>query len=332
MLSRIAESLYWIGRYVERAEDTSRILDVYLQLLVEDPSVDTQLSTATLYAVRQGAAWITLNRPEQRNALSAALVFGLPARAGWQGAWWLAAGCTAALSVAAWFIRPATTASEVKAHADQRKTTRRPFALLFGSYTLEGIGYIIAGTFLVAAIAQHSPGRLGTAAWLVVGLAAIPSAALWARLSSRFSHPVLLTGALLLQAGGIGLACTGSGVAAVLGAVLFGGTFIGISTLALAAGRQLQFPGAVALLTAGYSVGQILGPVAVSPLVHNGFRAALGVGAVVVLLAAVTAIAIRVVGGQPDSLVADTQVPDVAGERVDHGPDGRTVLVAAPDQ
>ena len=47
MLSRIAESLYWIGRYVERAEDTSRILDVYLQLLVEDPSVDTQLSTAT---------------------------------------------------------------------------------------------------------------------------------------------------------------------------------------------------------------------------------------------------------------------------------------------
>lgn len=28
MLSRIAESLFWIGRYVERAEDTARILDV----------------------------------------------------------------------------------------------------------------------------------------------------------------------------------------------------------------------------------------------------------------------------------------------------------------
>ena len=37
MLSRIAESLYWIGRYVERAEDTSRILDVHLQLLLDDP-------------------------------------------------------------------------------------------------------------------------------------------------------------------------------------------------------------------------------------------------------------------------------------------------------
>ena len=32
MLSRIAEALYWIGRYIERAEDTSRLLDVPLAL------------------------------------------------------------------------------------------------------------------------------------------------------------------------------------------------------------------------------------------------------------------------------------------------------------
>jgi methylglutaconyl-CoA hydratase len=32
---------------------------------------------ATLYKVKQGAAWITLNRPDNRNALSAALVTGL---------------------------------------------------------------------------------------------------------------------------------------------------------------------------------------------------------------------------------------------------------------
>ena len=37
MLSRLAESLYWIGRHVERAEDTSRILDVHLALLLDDP-------------------------------------------------------------------------------------------------------------------------------------------------------------------------------------------------------------------------------------------------------------------------------------------------------
>ena len=40
MLSRIAESLYWVGRYVERAEDTARILDVHLHRMLEDPAVD----------------------------------------------------------------------------------------------------------------------------------------------------------------------------------------------------------------------------------------------------------------------------------------------------
>jgi hypothetical protein len=77
--------------------------------------------------------------------------------------------------------------------------------VLFVSYTLEGIGYIIAGTFLVAAIKQNSSGWLGTGAWLFVGLAAVPSAALWAWLCARWSHPTLLAGALLLQAFGIAL-------------------------------------------------------------------------------------------------------------------------------
>ena len=40
MLARNAESLYWIGRYVERAEDTARILDVTVHQLLEDATVD----------------------------------------------------------------------------------------------------------------------------------------------------------------------------------------------------------------------------------------------------------------------------------------------------
>ncbi|MFL6176955.1 MAG: alpha-E domain-containing protein, partial [Ornithinibacter sp.] len=48
MLSRIAESLFWIGRYVERADDTARILDVQLQVLVEDPSIDEATSCEQL--------------------------------------------------------------------------------------------------------------------------------------------------------------------------------------------------------------------------------------------------------------------------------------------
>jgi uncharacterized alpha-E superfamily protein len=38
MLSRIAESLFWIGRYVERADDTARLLQTHLRLLVEESS------------------------------------------------------------------------------------------------------------------------------------------------------------------------------------------------------------------------------------------------------------------------------------------------------
>ena len=118
------------------------------------------------------------------------------------------------------------------------RRANRWFAVLFVSYTLEGIGYIIAGTFLVASIKQSSSGWLGSGAWLVVGLAAIPSAALWAWLCARWSHPTLLAGALLLQAFGIALPALAPGaVAALIGAILFGATFIGVSTMALAAGR-----------------------------------------------------------------------------------------------
>ncbi|HSS11761.1 MAG TPA: alpha-E domain-containing protein, partial [Acidimicrobiales bacterium] len=51
MLSRIAESLYWFGRYAERAEDTARILDVHYHLLLEDPEVNEQAACQALLDV-----------------------------------------------------------------------------------------------------------------------------------------------------------------------------------------------------------------------------------------------------------------------------------------
>ena len=36
MLSRVADSLYWLGRYIERAENNARILDVNLQVTLDD--------------------------------------------------------------------------------------------------------------------------------------------------------------------------------------------------------------------------------------------------------------------------------------------------------
>ncbi|WP_345752623.1 alpha-E domain-containing protein [Microbacterium rhizophilus] len=51
MLSRIAESLFWIGRYIERSDGTARILDVHLQLLLEDPWIDEETACRSLLAV-----------------------------------------------------------------------------------------------------------------------------------------------------------------------------------------------------------------------------------------------------------------------------------------
>ena len=51
MLARNAESLYWIGRYVERADDTARILDVSVHQLLEDATVDADAATRILLGV-----------------------------------------------------------------------------------------------------------------------------------------------------------------------------------------------------------------------------------------------------------------------------------------
>jgi MFS family permease len=116
--------------------------------------------------------------------------------------------------------------------------------------------------------------------------------------------------ALVIQAAGIALPVLIHGVAAALvSAVLFGGTFIGVSILALAAGAHLRFPRSIALLTAGYSVGQILGPVVVTPLLHHGYHQALILAAAVVLMAAMAAAVLRI--GFPQHTVAAQQAAPV---------------------
>ncbi|MFT4264939.1 MAG: alpha-E domain-containing protein [Nocardioides sp.] len=51
MLSRIAESIFWIGRYIERMEDTARILDVQTQLVLEDASVEEEPACRSLLSI-----------------------------------------------------------------------------------------------------------------------------------------------------------------------------------------------------------------------------------------------------------------------------------------
>ncbi|MFJ8504337.1 YbfB/YjiJ family MFS transporter [Streptomyces avermitilis] len=252
-------------------------------------------------------------------ALSGLLVLALRPVADWQAAWWGSAGLTAVLTALSWNLRvelqpapaparapapepalgtalgTATATDSLAVTPARSPRTHRWFTALFVSYTLEGVGYIVAGTFLVAAIEQASPGWIGSGAWVLVGLAAVPSSALWAWLGRRWSRPDLLLAALVIQAAAIALPALVGGVAAALiSAFLFGATFLGVSTIALAAGSHLRFPRSVALLTAGYSVGQILGPLVVTPLLRHGYHQALLLAASVVLAAALAAAVLRI--------------------------------------
>jgi uncharacterized alpha-E superfamily protein len=42
MLSRVADLIYWMGRYVERAENVARFVDVNLHLMLDSPDTFNQ--------------------------------------------------------------------------------------------------------------------------------------------------------------------------------------------------------------------------------------------------------------------------------------------------
>jgi len=222
----------------------------------------------------------------------------------WRTAWIASAAAALVLTVVAWSLQPepASTAEPLRKQ-DGSTAPRRAFGMLFASYTLEGVGYIIAGTFLVAAINESSPGWMGSSAWVLVGVSAFVGPAIWASLSQRWTVPTLLLAALVMQAVGIALpALAGGVISGLASAVLFGATFLGVAAIVLTLGARFSYPQAIALLTAGYSIGQVLGPLIVTPLLHDGYRVALLAGAAIVFAAAIAAFGLRI------SLPADGRV------------------------
>ncbi len=73
MLSRIAEGLFWLGRYLERADDTARILDVEVHQMLEDASSGEHLAAGALLSV-MGVEAKTGERLELAN-VTASLAF-----------------------------------------------------------------------------------------------------------------------------------------------------------------------------------------------------------------------------------------------------------------
>lgn len=153
---------------------------------------------------------------------------------------------------------------------------------LIVAYGLEGLGYIITGTFLVDIIYNIENLRAyASYSWVVVGVAAIPAAPVWMALMSRYKPVTIMYLAYILQAIGMLLPVLTQTVWSVLlSAFLFGMTFVGLVTLSTGYGRQLfpkQSGTVVSILTTFYALGQIIGPVIASKLegYYNSFKAPL---------------------------------------------------------
>ena len=92
--------------------------------------------------------------------------------------------------------------------------------------------------------------------WILFGLSAAPSVALWTRLAARWGILTAFGIAALIEATAIAASALWTSSATVLLAAVFvGGTFMGLTALGLIAAR-----GRIALMTASFSAGQILGP------------------------------------------------------------------------
>jgi predicted MFS family arabinose efflux permease len=216
---------------------------------------------------------------------------------GWRGDWLLLALLSTAAIYPCWRWLPravrenAPPPTSLPAPAPPARSHAVPIAhvLLFAAYFLEGIGYIVTGTFLVA-IVDSTPGLqgIGVDVWIVVGLAVIPSAVLWGALAGRAGYARALAGAYVLQAIGIALPIAGGAGAAFASAVLFGGTFAGITALTLTLGGHLEVSRSarlIGMLTAAFGLGQMIGPVLGGAIAHRAqdFAPALAAAAVCVL-------------------------------------------------
>jgi len=194
---------------------------------------------------------------------------------------------------------PGTTLRRAAAVAETtpRLVWTPAFVLLVVAYALEGLGYIVTGTFLVAILRRlPETAPLAPLAWVVAGLAAIPSPLVWTRIAHHFGAWASLTVAYLVQAAGIFLALVASPAAALVSAASYGFTFIGITGVSIALATRLQ-PGAAArataLITIGYGIGQVIGPWAAGVVATgaSGFALPLiGAGSVVVASALLSAV------------------------------------------
>lgn len=200
-------------------------------------------------------------------ALSAILVATLlRAHASWQTLWFASAVLSFAAAIAVAVLVPPDEAAPQTARTQSAAGASPGFAALIAAYGLFGFGYVITATFIVDLV-RGAPAiaHLEPYIWLVVGLSAVPSVALWTALGTRWGVMRAYVVANLVEAVGVAASALWVQTAGVIVAAIFlGGTFVGLTALGLVAARQGSTGDprrSIALMTVSFSLGQILGPI-----------------------------------------------------------------------
>ncbi len=157
----------------------------------------------------------------------------------------------------------------VKKEAVKHKISASIFSvyvvLLILAYFTEGVGFVVQGTFLPDIInSLEGLEGYGNLAWLIVGLAGVPSSIIWMRLAHNHGTINMIIMAMLLQILGILIpALSNNMYLNLLSGALYGSTFIGLVALFMNRAGQLAKENPVVLMggmTAAYGIGQVLAP------------------------------------------------------------------------
>ncbi|MCF8211172.1 MAG: YbfB/YjiJ family MFS transporter [Rhodoferax sp.] len=186
----------------------------------------------------------------------------------WRAQWFAfsALGCILLVPALRWLPPPDTSGVTQTGKTMQDQPPSPLYLKIFmAAYFCAGIGYVVSATFIVA-IVNKLPGLAGQGnlVFLAIGIGAAPACINWDLIARRTGDLNALILAAVLQIVGILLpVLVGGLVAALLGALLFGGTFIGMVSLVLTmAGRYYPTRPAKMMgkMTLSYGAAQILAP------------------------------------------------------------------------
>jgi predicted MFS family arabinose efflux permease len=199
-------------------------------------------------------------------AISAALVAALlHLGQGWRALWLASGALSLAALLAAALLLPRFANSTTQTGKQTSGVASPGLQRLIVAYGLFGFGYIITATFLVAIVrATSAIQALEPLIWIVFGMAAVPSIALWARIQTALGIPTTFAIACIVEAAGVLASVLWPTTLGVfLAAILVGGTFMGLTALGLMEARARTFGDArraLALMTGAFGLGQIVGP------------------------------------------------------------------------